>query len=63
MTNVKLHSHLKPLSHIMYEKIFSVSQSVDIAAKKDEKKECPDCEMLISKKKLMEAYERGAQRH
>ena len=25
-----------------HEKIFSVSQSVDIAAKKDEKKECPD---------------------
>ena len=36
------------------------SQSVDIAAKKDEKKECLDCEKLISKKKLMEAYERGA---
>ena len=27
-----------------HEKIFSVSQSVDTAAKKDEKKECPDCE-------------------
>ena len=35
-----------------HEKIFSVSTSVDIAAKKDEKKECPDCEMLISKKNL-----------
>ena len=33
-----------------HEKIFSVSTSVDIAAKKDEKKECPDCEMMISKK-------------
>ena len=33
-----------------HEKIFSVSTSVDIAANKDEKKECPDCEKLISKK-------------